>query len=579
MRPALFFVPRPGTIARGIAVICAGSGLIVLTGYAIQSPFLQALGSPDTLSPVSAVLFIIMGLYLVSAVHPAASRRFLRGCGVVMFLVCTVSFLMLAFGNHLPATFPFRAASFFQLFPDEVRTRQTAPMLAFMCAALAVIVRNSRPIQGWMILPMLPLFWASYLSLTSRFYRIQPLDEISAYITQPLPAALLFSLLLAGFLATQPDRGFMAALNRRYIGGVLATVAFPVILITPFTVGWLRIHAVEEHGYQIAAFSQFATTNVLIFGAFVWVCAHMLNRIDARRQRTMASLRRANNELQRVNSELQRLNAALEAKIQEQIRTEDARQKTELQLFQSQKMEAMGTLAAGIAHDFNNLLTVILLNTEDALEAVPAGSSLLLPLGEIRKSGVRAAEVVRQIMTFGRKSPGSRTLVHLGEMAVEAADMLRRSLPPRVTLRLESLDDLPLVQGDPTQIQQVLINLGTNAGQAMAESGGILEFTGKRVVFPAGAPLPHPDLHHHEYACLCVRDQGCGIDEENLKRVFDPFFTTKPPGKGTGLGLSIVHGIMQLHQGCVLVHSMPGEGATFTLYFPLMPGEHEAAAA
>lgn len=148
----------------------------------------------------------------------------------------------------------------------------------------------------------------------------------------------------------------------------------------------------------------------------------------------------------------------------------------------------------------------------------------------------------------------------------------RPRVPPASVLSraIGSLEDLPVIQADSTQVQQVLLNLGTNAAQAMADSGGLLEITGERVTFLPGETLPHPDLRARDYARLTVRDEGCGMDDETLKRVFDPFFTTKPPGKGTGLGLSVVHGIMQLHHGCVTVRSAPGEGSSFSLYFPVM---------
>jgi signal transduction histidine kinase len=298
----------------------------------------------------------------------------------------------------------------------------------------------------------------------------------------------------------------------------------------------------------------------------LWYCAYVLNRTDAKRQKTLDSLQVANRELHKVNS-------ALKAKIAEQIQTEEARHKTELQLFQSQKMEAMGTLASGIAHDFNNFLTIIQLNAESALEAAPDIPLLQSSLREIRKSGGRAADVVRQIMTFGRTSPVERKPVHPGEIVADALEMLRHSLPSRVKIHTEIPAGLLPVLADATQIQQVMLNLGTNAMHAMADSGGVLEVRMENAVIVRpqvrGAEAPGTaNLNEGHYVHITVHDTGHGMDEETRKRIFDPFFTTKPPGKGTGLGLSVAHGIMRLHGGSIGVSSEPGQGSVFHLYIP-----------
>jgi len=537
-------------------------------GHATRHDALAGLGRGDApLPPFAAAWFVLLGLYLYAAGVPPVPRRRLRETGLVLQLVALVALFLHAPGlPALAATLPESTG------PGQAGSQPVPLMLALNLIAFSIMLRqNSRPrVRSATIFPLIPVFWVTYFSFTTNFYRAESFHEYFAYTLLPLPVALLLGAAVTGCLASQPRTGFMTIFNRHYLGGVLASIAFPVILLSPFTVGWIRIHMLRSGDYDLAAsFSQFATTNILVFGAFIWFCAHTINRIDARRQRSLHSLRRANEKLLRVNGELQRVNTALETKIEEQVRTERARQQTELQLFQSQKMEAMGTLATGIAHDFNNLLTVMLLNAEEALEAAPEGSSLRTSLGEIRMSGLRAAEVIRQIMTFGRKSPGARSLIDLGVMTTEAAAMLRRGLPRHISLTVSSLDHLPPIEADPTQIQQVLINLGTNAAQAMAEQGGSLEISGQRITIPAEKPPPHPDLGPGDYVCLCVRDEGCGIDEATLKRIFDPFFTTKSPGQGTGLGLSIVHGIMRLHHGSILVESRPGQGSTFRLYFPV----------
>lgn len=543
-----------------LALIAGGSaGLMgALSGYA----GLSSLGFSDRpLHPLASLLFVLLGGYLVASIHGGVARTRLQGFGVVVMATCLATIIAQLSGFILPPP-PGATNGVLRLYPDVANL---ALPIAFGCIALAVILRNARSpaARGWMIMPLVPVFWFTYLALASNFYRIEKLDQYLVHTLIPLPLAVLLSVLLAGLIASQPGEGFMAALSRRYMGGIVARIAFPVVLITPFTVGLFRIHVIRTSDYDLAAaFSQFATTNIVIFGAFIWLCAHMLNRVDARRQKVMDSLQETNRELSRVN-------AALECKITEQERTEEARQKTELQLFQSQKMEAMGTLAAGIAHDFNNLLTVIMLNTENALEAAPADSPLRAPLQEIRKSGGRAADVIRQIMTFGRKSPAGLKPICLGDMAHEATELLRHALPRHVSVSIRLAEDIPLIMADATQVQQVLLNLGNNAAHAMAESGGLLDISGVRLRFGPNDALPHPELTAGEFVRVTVSDQGRGMDPETMTKIFDPFFTTKPPGQGTGLGLSVVHGIMQLHQGCVTVKSEPGRGSRFNLYFPI----------
>lgn len=563
LAPAVVFMAGATCILRGV---------VALAGHAMGIHTTGAWGATRLLHPLGAVLFILTGCSLYASMRPSVPRRLLRGLGVALLALSGTAFTAQLLGWTLPFT-PSPDALDSASRP-ETGSHPAVLTFAFACIAGAIILRHARNprLRSGMFLPLLPVLWTVYLSLTASFYGVVSLNEYFAHMLLPVPTALLLGAVIVGLTATQPRRGFMGAFNLKYLGGILACIAFPVMILSHFTVGWARIRALRSGDYDIAAaFSQFATTNLLIFGALLWFCAHMLNRIDARRVKTMRSLQRANDELMHVNNELQRLNVALATKIEEQARTEEARKRTELQLFQSQKMEAMGTLAAGIAHDFNNLLTVMLLNTDDALEASPAGSPMKPPLEEIRKSGLRAAEVVRQIMTFARKSPGERRPVSLGELAAEAAELLRRGLPRNVTLTLSSLEALPYIEADPTQVQQVLLNLGTNAAQSMSGCGGMLTLSGECVSFLPPDPLPHPDLRYREYVCLHVRDDGCGIDDGVLKRIFDPFFTTKPPGKGTGLGLSIVHGIMQLHEGCVTVQSRPGLGTTFHLYFPVAP--------
>lgn len=246
--------------------------------------------------------------------------------------------------------------------------------------------------------------------------------------------------------------------------------------------------------------------------------------------------------------------------ITERMRLED-------QLRQSQKMQAIGQLAGGIAHDFNNLLTAISGNTRLGLEDLPEGHPVREFLGEIHIATSRATDLVRRILTFSRgENPTLKPLV-LSPVVEEALKLLRATLPASIEIRQSLSPDLPTVLADPTQIHQIVMNLGTNASHAMKERG-LLEVTLSVIEVDATLARRSAELREGRYVRLAVSDSGCGMDSITLSRIFEPFFTTKPQGQGTGLGLSVVHGIMKGHQGAITAYSQLGKGTVFHLYFP-----------
>ncbi|MCS4509078.1 PAS domain-containing hybrid sensor histidine kinase/response regulator [Xylophilus ampelinus] len=240
----------------------------------------------------------------------------------------------------------------------------------------------------------------------------------------------------------------------------------------------------------------------------------------------------------------------------------------EAQLRESQKMQAMGTLAGGIAHDFNNILSAILGNVELARDDLGEGAPALESLEEIGKAGRRARDLVRQILTFSRNEPTQRSPVDMAEVVHETERLLRVTLPPGVELSLHLTPDVPSVMGDATQVGQALLNLCTNAVQAIGEGRGAV-----RVELDTATPnhrtCERLGIAPGRYAIISVSDTGAGIDSATMARIFEPFFTTKEVGKGTGLGLAVVHGVVRSHQGASDVRSTPGSGSTFTLYFPV----------
>jgi len=243
------------------------------------------------------------------------------------------------------------------------------------------------------------------------------------------------------------------------------------------------------------------------------------------------------------------------------------RRSMEAQLRQSHKMEAVGTLAGGIAHDFNNILGIILGNTELAMDDVPEWNPARLNLEEIITAGIRARDVVRQLLSFAHKTDQERKPVMINSVIIDGLRLLRFSIPANIEIRHNLPKGSEVIFADPTQLNQVMINLFTNAAHAMEKDGGILAINVESVNLTASTAQSH-DLPPGSYVKLSVSDTGDGIAPEIKDRIFDPYFTTKEVGKGSGMGLSVVHGIVMNHNGAISVDSELGKGATFTIFLP-----------
>jgi PAS domain S-box-containing protein len=247
---------------------------------------------------------------------------------------------------------------------------------------------------------------------------------------------------------------------------------------------------------------------------------------------------------------------------------EAERAQLEARLLQAQKMEAIGTLAGGIAHDFNNILAAILGYTELVADGLPESGEARENLDQVLKAGERARELVKQILTFSRQSEQERRPVRLATVVGEVLRLLRSSLPTTIEIRRDLASGDGVVLADPTQVHQVLMNLCTNAAQAMEPGGGWLTVSLASREVGRGEAAEHRDVPAGAYQVLSVADTGRGMSPTELAKIFEPYYTTKPAGEGTGLGLAVVHGIVRAHGGWLQVDSAPGRGSTFRVYLP-----------
>ena len=244
------------------------------------------------------------------------------------------------------------------------------------------------------------------------------------------------------------------------------------------------------------------------------------------------------------------------------------RRALEAQLRQSQKMEVVGQLAAGVAHDINNVLTVIQGHTGLLLHAVPPESPYVRSLKQIAAASDRAASFVRHLLTFSRKQVVQTKILDLNAVLHNLQHMLPQMLGEQITLELRCQQGLSMVAADASMTEQIVMNLAVNARDAMAK-GGTLSIETFAVEVPMALARQNPDAHPGKFACMSVRDTGCGMERKVMQRIFEPFFTTKEVGKGTGLGLSTVYGIVRQHQGWIEMDSEIGVGTTFKVYLPV----------
>ena len=254
----------------------------------------------------------------------------------------------------------------------------------------------------------------------------------------------------------------------------------------------------------------------------------------------------------------------------ENVCIEAEKEQLQGQLRQSQKMEAIGTLAGGIAHDFNNILSIILGNTELALADETNKQTIRQNLNQILTASLRAREMIQQLLSFSRNEESTHKPLNLNRVLEDSLKLMRSSLPTNIIIDRDICDSQCTIIADATQIHQIMLNLCTNASHAMGPDGGMLTVRLESVVLESTTMAGHTNLAAGNYARLVVADTGQGIEKHIIDRIFDPYFTTKETGKGTGMGLSVVHGIVKASGGDIQAFSQPGKFTEFQIYLPLV---------
>jgi two-component system, cell cycle sensor histidine kinase and response regulator CckA len=261
--------------------------------------------------------------------------------------------------------------------------------------------------------------------------------------------------------------------------------------------------------------------------------------------------------------------------ITERVRAEEERESLRSQLLQAQKMEAIGILAGGVAHDFNNLLQIALGYSEILLNGKDPDHQDYRNLHTINTSARRGADLVQRLMVFSRKGDTKPRALDLNHEVTQIKKLLDRTIPKMIAIELSLESWLPVINADPVQVEQILLNLAINAKDAMPESGGKLTIETRNVTLDEEYCRTHLEAKQGQYIMISVSDTGHGMSQETVQHIFEPFFTTKGAGKGTGLGLAMVYGIMKHHEGFINCYSELGHGTTFRIYFPVVQMELE----
>jgi signal transduction histidine kinase len=466
---------------------------------------------------------------------------------------------------------------------EQIRTlyRQTQTVLIANCVNAAIVsallwASTSHPLLvGWVAATALLTLSRAVLAL--RYRRAEPqAGEARAWGASYVLGSALSGALwgAAGFVFLEDASPVSQLLLVFFVGGMCSAAAGTLAAYLPAFVAFIG-PALAALALRVAWFGD--SLHQVLAGVIVFYGAGLLAvaRVNHRALVEAFALRFENAELvaslSLAQRSLEQNNRTLERRVAE--RSEALRQKTEA-LRDAQRLEAVGQLAGGVAHDFNNLLTIILANISELIEHDGLDARTRAALREMREAASKGADLVRQLLTFSRRQPATPETLDLNRTLGGMDRLLLRLLGERITLKLELQSEPLFVHMDPTQTEQVIVNLITNARDAMP-AGGVVRVDTETVELRDPASINAP----RRCALLRVSDTGVGMDGDTQQRIFEPFFTTKEVGKGTGLGLSTAYGIVEQGGGHIEVSSEPGHGSSFAVYLPLAVAPQERAGA
>jgi signal transduction histidine kinase/CheY-like chemotaxis protein len=435
---------------------------------------------------------------------------------------------------------------FFQIFPYAIGSNAIALRIVIFISIFIFFEITNRTLQLHLISKKLNYYIRAfqYLILPLIFLLLINKPLTSLFIS--IVSSLFFIIYIFIYSIIERRKYFFYHLAIALIG------LFGIVLLLHSH--WVQNIFVLNNWIKIIDFS----INTLLF-------ITVFDRLYKKKEDLNVILRHRNEQINEHKIELEKKNKELQDKIIEHERSEQKRKSLEAQLIQSQKMETVGRLAGSIAHDFNNILTPIIGHTDIALEQLPDDSDVREDLELVIKASFRAKDLINQILTFSRDIKEKPEAVNIDNIIKEFIQLTKPTLSSSIKIEFETDSSCAIIEANPTRIQQVVMNICTNAIDSMNDNGGVLSI--KRTVKDVKNG-DYLNLEQGRYVHVIFQDTGSGIDEELKSRIFEPFFTTKKVGKGTGLGLAVVHGIVKSCKGEILVDSEVGKGTCFELFFP-----------